>query len=101
MPFIWWLFVSKKEELTTNYNCNLKEIFIGFLKSNGYEGMIQDYGYAVADTVLYNYTNNTEGIPVKDFQNLVRGVKTDYPWPGKRKQKISFLNIFLIYIIYM
>ena len=46
----------------------------------GYEKMIRDFGYAVADTTLFS--NSTDGIPNKDYLNLVRGVKSDYPWPG-------------------
>ena len=44
--------------------------------------MITKFGYAVPDTTLYSFTTNTSGIPTKDYLDLVRGVKSDYPWPG-------------------
>jgi hypothetical protein len=47
--------------------------------------MAAKFGYAVPDTILFNFTNDTiekSGIPKKDYLNLLRGIKSDYPWPG-------------------
>ena len=47
--------------------------------------MASDFGYAVPDTILYSFSNDTiekSGIPRKDYLNLLRGVNSDYQWPG-------------------
>ena len=60
--------------------------------------MITKFGYAVPDTILYNFTTNTSGIPPRDYQNLLRGVKSDYPWPGVYKTNLPYIHVeFVLY----
>ena len=52
----------------------------GFIKVGGYENMKSKYSYAVPKTTLYS--NSTCGLPPKDYMDLIRDVKSDYPWTG-------------------
>jgi hypothetical protein len=38
------------------------------------------YSYAVPNTTLYR--NSSCGLPRADYFNMVRGLKSDYPWIG-------------------
>ena len=42
--------------------------------------MVHQFSYSISSSALYS--NTSCGIPKDDYFDLVRGIESDFPWPG-------------------
>ena len=62
-------------------------------KVGGFESMRTKFSYAISHTTLFS--NSTCGLPKDDYFNMVRNFNSEFPWTGKSKKIIYFINSFL------
>ena len=75
-----YLMIKSKKRFSKTVHSVLKygNLYLGFLEVEGFENLKTKYSYSVPSSTLYS--NATCGLPKDDYFNILRSIKSDYPW---------------------